>query len=239
MAVATWARLLPWADSHQIGYLAWAWDAASCSQGPSLIVDYTGTPTAFGAWYKTYLTARAASTQPADPAARFDFENGSPQGWVLRWGDSLAVSNESGVAWTGSHGLALDVSRDGTPAVGVSSGLAGIVPGAVVTFHIWAPAGVAVGVSPLVFDSGWHAVTLSNRNLATGWNTIRFTIPRRVSGVRLLGLQVNDNSLWAGRLILDTVSSAVPVRGKIRSMIKAAHHVGHGHGASGGAPVSG
>ena len=41
--------LLPWADSHQIGYLAWAWNAANCSQGPSLIVDYTGTPTPYGA----------------------------------------------------------------------------------------------------------------------------------------------------------------------------------------------
>jgi chitodextrinase len=49
--------LLPWADSHRIGYVAWAWNNASCGGGPSLISDYSGTPTAYGAAYKAYLTA--------------------------------------------------------------------------------------------------------------------------------------------------------------------------------------
>ena len=74
--------------------------------------------------------------------------------------------------------------------MGVSGRLTGIVPRAVVTFHIWAPAGVASGISPIVFDSGWQPVKLPNHNLVTGWSTIRFTIPARVSGVRMLGLQV-------------------------------------------------
>src|SRR5207248_4431549 len=66
--------LLPWADSHQIGFVAWAWNAASCGSGPSLISDYGGTATAYGAAYKAYLGAhpapmlatatRAASTAP-------------------------------------------------------------------------------------------------------------------------------------------------------------------------------
>ena len=49
---------------------------------------------------------------------------------------------------------------------------------------------VASGISPIVFDSGWQPVKLPNHNLVTGWSTIRFTIPARVSGVRMLGLQV-------------------------------------------------
>jgi endoglucanase len=53
--------LLPWADSHQIGFLAWAWNTASCGGGPSLISDYTGTPTAYGAAYKAYLGAHPLS----------------------------------------------------------------------------------------------------------------------------------------------------------------------------------
>jgi hypothetical protein len=52
--------LLPWADSHRIGYVAWAWDTASCGSGPSLISDYAGTPTAYGAAYKAYLSAHPA-----------------------------------------------------------------------------------------------------------------------------------------------------------------------------------
>ncbi len=49
--------LLPWADSHQIGFMAWAWNTASCGSGPSLISNYNGTATAYGAAYKTYLAA--------------------------------------------------------------------------------------------------------------------------------------------------------------------------------------
>jgi hypothetical protein len=49
--------LLPWADSHQIGFMGWAWNAASCGSGPSLISDYNGTATPYGAAYKAYLAA--------------------------------------------------------------------------------------------------------------------------------------------------------------------------------------
>ena len=53
--------LLPWADAHGIGFMAWAWNAASCGSGPSLISDYTGTPTAYGAAYKAYLAAHPSA----------------------------------------------------------------------------------------------------------------------------------------------------------------------------------
>jgi hypothetical protein len=49
--------LLPWADSHRIGFMAWAWNTASCGSGPSLISNYNGTATAYGAAYKAYLAA--------------------------------------------------------------------------------------------------------------------------------------------------------------------------------------
>ena len=68
--------LLPWADSHRIGYVAWSWNVASCGGFPSLISDYSGTPTPFGAAYKAYLAGhlggaslRSASVEwgPAHP----------------------------------------------------------------------------------------------------------------------------------------------------------------------------
>lgn len=49
--------LLPWSDRHDIGYLAWTWNPASCGGGPSLISDYSGTPTAYGAAYKSYIAS--------------------------------------------------------------------------------------------------------------------------------------------------------------------------------------
>jgi hypothetical protein len=44
-----------WADSLGISYLGWAWNVQDCSSFPSLISDYSGTPTAFGQAFKSHL----------------------------------------------------------------------------------------------------------------------------------------------------------------------------------------
>jgi endoglucanase len=54
--------MMSFADAHGIGYLGWAWDAVapgtwSCSGGPSLILDYKGTPTPYGAGLRNHLRA--------------------------------------------------------------------------------------------------------------------------------------------------------------------------------------
>src|ERR1700722_7842441 len=52
--------LMSYLDSQSTSYLAWAWNADfNCSSGPGLITDYTGTPTAYGAGYKSHLLALA------------------------------------------------------------------------------------------------------------------------------------------------------------------------------------
>jgi endoglucanase len=202
--------LLPWADAHSIGYLAWAWNTASCGAGPSLISDYSGTPTAYGAAFKGHLANPSPTPPPApspiDPAARFDFEDGTTQGWSVRWGSTLSVANETGVAASGSHGLAIDVSGSGYPAVGVDSGLSGVGPGTQVTYKVWAPNGVSAAVAPMVFDSNWNVTVLAPQSLSPGWNTVSFTLPSSLNGVRVLGLQVNDATGWAGRIVLDDVT---------------------------------
>jgi len=48
---------LPWADSHGISYLAWAWYVGECASYPSLISSYNGTPTNFGIGYREHLLA--------------------------------------------------------------------------------------------------------------------------------------------------------------------------------------
>jgi hypothetical protein len=56
---------MSWADAHGVSYLGWAWDSTgppsrwSCSQGPSLIVSYNGTPTSYGVALKRHLAALA------------------------------------------------------------------------------------------------------------------------------------------------------------------------------------
>jgi endoglucanase len=47
-----------WADEQDISYLAWAWDTGpgwGCTEGPSLIDNYDGTPTEFGIGFREHL----------------------------------------------------------------------------------------------------------------------------------------------------------------------------------------
>jgi aryl-phospho-beta-D-glucosidase BglC (GH1 family) len=51
---------MEWADKEGISYLAWAWDSGpgwGCTEGPSLISDYSGTPTEFGLGFREHLRA--------------------------------------------------------------------------------------------------------------------------------------------------------------------------------------
>jgi endoglucanase len=48
--------LMNWLDARSTSYLAWAWNADfNCSTGPGLITSYAGTPTGYGAGYRSHL----------------------------------------------------------------------------------------------------------------------------------------------------------------------------------------
>jgi endoglucanase len=47
-----------WADAHGVSYLGWTWNTWDCRDGPALITNYDGTPTAFGAGLRNHLRAR-------------------------------------------------------------------------------------------------------------------------------------------------------------------------------------
>jgi hypothetical protein len=55
---------MAWADAHGVSYLGWAWDATdsgwNCSSGPSLIVNYQGQSTPYGAGLQSHLAALAS-----------------------------------------------------------------------------------------------------------------------------------------------------------------------------------
>jgi hypothetical protein len=149
----------------------------------------------------------AVPARPVDRAARFDFEDGGSQSWAARWGTTLTTTPVEGTAWSGSRGLALDVTGSGFPAAGADRGLDGVGAGTVVTYRVRAPQGVAASISPMVLDGRWNALVLTARRLVPGWNTITFSVPPSAAdGVRVLGLQVNDGSDWRGRLVLDDVT---------------------------------
>jgi hypothetical protein len=49
--------LMTWLDTNGGNYLAWAWNTYDCSSFPSLVSDYSGTPTNFGVGFKSHLAA--------------------------------------------------------------------------------------------------------------------------------------------------------------------------------------
>ena len=57
-------QYMAWADVHGISYLGWTWDTWNCSNGPALITDYAGTPTAFGIGLRDHLAAVANPLRP-------------------------------------------------------------------------------------------------------------------------------------------------------------------------------
>jgi hypothetical protein len=49
---------MAWADSLGVSYLGWAWNADfACTSGPSLISDWSGTPTGLGAGFQSHLAS--------------------------------------------------------------------------------------------------------------------------------------------------------------------------------------
>jgi endoglucanase len=92
--------LMNWLDSHDLGYLAWTWNNWDCSSGPSLISDYTGTPTAYGQGYKDHLAALqnggGGSTPPPTGtcSAAYHVDNDWGSGFTA----TVTVTNGGGAA---------------------------------------------------------------------------------------------------------------------------------------------
>jgi hypothetical protein len=57
--------LMPWADAHGIGYLAWTWD--TWGNREALITNYNGAPTTYGLGFKNYLAGLGIPTPTPTP----------------------------------------------------------------------------------------------------------------------------------------------------------------------------
>jgi hypothetical protein len=68
-------QFMNWMDGIGAGYLAWAWTVAPCSN-PSVITDYSGTPTGFGQGVRSHFQGQTVSNindSELTPPAREQF----------------------------------------------------------------------------------------------------------------------------------------------------------------------
>jgi hypothetical protein len=153
----------------------------------------------------------APSRAPVPPAGpppevRFDFQDGSRDGWNVMWGVGLAARN--GLVPHDADERALQVRLEptaGWPAIAVQSGLDGLVAGRAVSYQLWAPKGTPVTVTPYVIDQGGQEHFASPVAPKPGWNTLEWRVPD-VDGVRAIGFQFNNTAAWGGRFYVDQVA---------------------------------
>jgi hypothetical protein len=98
---------MTFADSHGISYLGWAWDPYGCGSFPALIVDYTGTPTAYGMGLKSHLASLNNPPPPSPTVAISSPTNNSTFAAGQPVAISVAASDPAGVT-------SITISGDGT-----------------------------------------------------------------------------------------------------------------------------
>lgn len=95
--------LMSWLDQEGIGYLAWAWDTYDCSQFPSLISNYNGTPTAYGAGFKSHLISLglgggAITPTPSAPGITITYQGSQ---WAGGFTANVTIVNQGTVSYSG------------------------------------------------------------------------------------------------------------------------------------------
>lgn len=119
--------LMSWLDSEHIGYMAWTWtNTGDCGGTPSLISDYTGTPTNFGAGYKTHLLALGAGgtnptptptpTRGVTPTAT-PTRGTTPTPTPPATGSTCKIDYAITSQWQGGFGASFTVTNTGTTTI--------------------------------------------------------------------------------------------------------------------------
>lgn len=158
-------------------------------------------------WLDPPLTEPGSSAPSS--GARYDFE-GSTDGWT-RSGPPIAGVALSGAQHvSGRESLAVEVDGAGTALVSVANPR--IRPGAVVTFHLFVPAGAKLAwVQPYVqqdqtanwlWTGNWQQASALQPN---AWNTLKVIAPSNARRFAFMGVQLSTSSAWRGRVYIDAI----------------------------------
>jgi hypothetical protein len=144
------------------------------------------------------------------PVLRFSWEDGGLDGWQQQWGESLSLANSTAEAYSGNHSLRMTVSATETHSAAANvtrADLAGFIPGAAVTLHVFSQRSAGIALYPFAFDQNWIPAFGPAVKLAEGWNTVTFTLPAGFKVVNGIGVQIDNPNAESDTLYLDAVTT--------------------------------
>jgi hypothetical protein len=196
--------------TNQTASYPYAWTAPST---PGVYSIQTGVFDA--SWNLLHWNSTAATVEVASDAARYHFECGATQGWTSGGGIITSIASSRTRAFQGTSSLAINITGAPNGLNQVHAG-SGALPGAgaVVTFHVWIPAGSSlISVQPYVQQGAagnweWTGTWRSISDLtASAWNTITVTVPSTaVVPLNELGLELATSGAWTGTVYLDAIT---------------------------------
>ncbi|MDP8999415.1 MAG: hypothetical protein M3O46_04825 [Myxococcota bacterium] len=144
-------------------------------------------------------------------AAQYNFERGM-RGWMSSAPPITGVMTSSTEVFAGNRSLAVNFNGPaGTAQVLVNN--PPTPAGALVTFHVWIPAGSPITVVQPFVQQGpaggftFTGPSTSIGNLTAGaWNTMTVMVPRNaMTPLNALGVQFITNATWTGTVYIDSI----------------------------------
>jgi beta-glucanase (GH16 family) len=143
------------------------------------------------------------------PVTSYGFDDGTTDGWSLNYGGG-STGVTAMVVHGGTGALQLNLAGSGNAGFVSPAHPTGIVPGTVVSYWVYAPAGSSITAEPFTVDgAGNYDYVEQIPTLAGQWRQISFRVPALTGGLRYLGIHFQDGQGWAGPIELDDVASGV------------------------------
>lgn len=170
--------LMNWFDQHSISYLAWTWSPYNCSSTPSLITDYSGTPTAFGQGYKAHLatlgngggaptpTPVPTNTPAPTPGTT---PTPAPSPTPAPGGATCKVAYTMTNQWSGGFGATVTITNTGTTALNGWS-LTFTFPGSQQITQGWNGTFSQQGANVTITNLSYNAALAPGATVSPGFN---------------------------------------------------------------------
>jgi hypothetical protein len=154
------------------------------------------------------VVAVISRTFGASPGTvRFDFEDGSAEGWTTTAPAGMPLSTSTTEAWDGKRSLAVPLQGATQSLVRPVTNTT-IAAGTTMTYHVYLPSLAPPGMQAQAYiESRDGKERLGQpRPLLPGWNVLRWTLARSTAlSLRSVGIRIDSAPAWRGIVFLDDI----------------------------------